>query len=319
MYLVQWLKLCLVFWLIDLKSVIDLENISKRFGRNYAIRDVKLKLDRGITLILGPNGAGKSTLLRCMAGLYKPDSGKINVLGFDPYYDAEIRARISFMPDNYGLYDFLSVRDNILFFARLYGIEDKDAISKAVEVLKTLNAENYIDMKVGQLSRGTKQKMLFCKALINDPEVILLDEPTAFLDASSSEQVRSTLVDMAKHGKGVVFVTQRVDEATRFNSRICVIRNGEIIRDTSTSGLYDEIFKGTMISIRLAKPISSSVKTRLGKNIAVEHGNIVKVRINDYKEINSVLERLIRAGAYVASVDYAEPMVERLYGGIDEK
>ncbi len=291
--------------------------MGKKFGKEYAIKDISLGIGKGITLILGPNGAGKSTLLRCMAGLYKPDAGSVRVLGKDPYSDAMVRERVSFMPDNYGLYDFLSVRDNILFFSRLYGVKDDTAISKAMETLKMLDADGYIDTKVGQLSRGTKQKMLFCKVLVNDPDVILLDEPTAFLDAGSSAQVRETLSDLAKAGKCVVFVTQRVDEATRFNSRICVIRKGKIIRDTDTQGLYREVLSGITVSIRLAKPIGNGIRSRLGKNTVVENGNIVKARIRDYKDINEIIERLIKNGAYVASVDYAEPIIEKLYAGDD--
>ncbi len=298
---------------------IRINGIGKRFGKEYALRDISLEIGKGITLVLGPNGAGKSTLLRCMAGLYKPDEGSIKVLGKDPYSDAGIRKRISFMPDNYGLYDFLSVRDNILFFSRLYGVNDDTAISKAMETLKMLDADGYIDTKVGQLSRGTKQKMLFCKALVNDPDVILLDEPTAFLDASSSAQVREALSDLAKAEKCVVFVTQRVDEATRFNSRICVIRKGRIIKDTDTRGLYDEVLSGITVSIRLARPVARSISSKLGKNVIIENGNIVKARIRDYKGINEVVGRLIKNGAYIASVDYAEPIIEKLYAGDNDE
>ncbi len=303
--------------MIELKYAISLFDVNKNFGKQRAVYKVNLRIGKGITLILGPNGAGKSTLLRCMAGLYKPDSGRLDVLGSDPYESADIRNRISFMPDNYGLYDFLSVRDNMLFFARLYGIEDKEAIAKSLKILKMLDAAHYINAKVGQLSRGTKQKILLCKALINDPEVILLDEPTAFLDASSSEQVRRFLYGMADEGKCVVFVTQRVDEATRFNSRICVIKNGSIIRDTDTKGLYDEIFKGTRISIRLARPISKNAVLALGKNMSLEHGGIIKADVKNYKDVNAILKTLMDNGAYIASVDYAEPMIEKLYGGND--
>ncbi|MEM3883464.1 MAG: ABC transporter ATP-binding protein [Methanothrix sp.] len=302
-----------------MKYAISINGIGKRFGNEYALKDISLELGKGITLILGPNGAGKSTLLRCMAGLYKPDEGRVKVLGKDPYSDAGIRKRISFMPDNYGLYDFLSVRDNILFFSRLYGVNDDTAISKAMETLKMLDADGYINTKVGQLSRGTKQKMLFCKALVNDPDVILLDEPTAFLDASSSAQVREALSDLAKAGKCVVFVTQRVDEATRFNSRICVIRNGRIIKDTDTRGLYNEVLSGITVSIRLARPIRQEIRSKLGKNVIIENGNIVKARIRAYRDINEVIERLIKNGAYIASVDYAEPMIEKLYAGDNDE
>ena len=111
---------------------IEVNNIVKRFGRVTALYKVSMKAGKGINMVLGPNGAGKSTLLRCIAGLYKPDEGSISVLGRNPYYDDAVRKGVSLISDNYGLYDYLGVLDNLKFFGRLYGLSDSEISSLLV-------------------------------------------------------------------------------------------------------------------------------------------------------------------------------------------
>ncbi len=300
-----------------MKNTILIENITKSFGKDMALNGLSLSVNPGITVVLGPNGAGKSTLLRCMAGLYKPDTGSIRVLGKDPYSENSVRGSIAFMPDNYGLYDFLSVRENLVFFGRLYGILDSDAIAGSKELLRILDAEKYIDTKVGALSRGTKQKILLCKAMLNDPEIILMDEPTAFLDANSSDVVRDYLIRESKDKKSIVFVTQKIDEATRFDSRICLVRNGRIAKDTTTEKLYSTMLKNTEVNIRFSKPLGQKTlgKIRGVTKFNSEKPTMISVKIRNYKEIDSLLSKLIENGAYIASVDYTEPLLEGLYLG----
>ncbi|MCL4372351.1 ABC transporter ATP-binding protein [Candidatus Marsarchaeota archaeon] len=300
-----------------MRPFVKVAGLTKRFGKGIALEKLSLDVKAGITVVLGPNGAGKSTLLRCMAGLYKPDSGSVEVLGKDPYYDSAVRGRIAFMPDNYGLYDFLSVRDNIRFFARLYGISYGDADKRLKETLSMLDASEYFNYKVGALSRGTKQKILLCKAVLNDPEVILLDEPTAFLDASSSDKVRSYLSGQAKAGKAIVFVTQRIDEATRFGSRIFMIRNGRKVVDTGIDKLFSYILKNSSINVRFARPIDSKLVERSGLagSCVLKSPIMANIRIKGYRDISTAISRLIEAGAFIASVDYAEPLLEDLYTG----
>ena len=142
------------------------------------------------------------------------------MLDADPYTDAHARLRISLLADVYGLYDFLSVKDNLKFFGRFHGLHGEEAIKKSAIVTKELNLGQYMDAKVETLSRGTKQKVAFCRSMLNDAQVLLLDEPTAFLDASASDVVRSHIQDLEREGKTIMFVTQRLDEVTRLNSRI---------------------------------------------------------------------------------------------------
>ena len=292
---------------------IELKKAMKRFKKVIAVNDVNITINSGINIVLGPNGAGKSTLLKCIDGLYKLDSGHVKINGSDPYTDFSIHDYTSLLTDNYSLYDYLTVKDNIKFFGRLYKLKDSEIEQKSRKMLKELDAYKYLNSRVYALSRGTKQKIAFCRALINDTEIVLLDEPTAFLDAGAAEQIRRSLDDIAKKGI-VLFVTQRIDEVTRFNSRLLVIKNGSIIKDANTDSIYTDIFKNSEIGVRLAKPIA--IGRIINKNIIYANSDMptyLKLRIKNFKEINDNIHMLIESGAYIASVDYAEPALEELY------
>jgi ABC-2 type transport system ATP-binding protein len=301
-----------------MQSDIAVRNLMKRFGKNTALKGITLTSKRGINIILGPNGAGKSTLLKCIDGLYRPSSGEVSVLNSNPYTDAHARSKISLLADVYGLYDFMSVKDNLSFFGNFYGLRGDEAIRKSAEMVGELDLKQYLDTKVEALSRGTKQKVAFCRSMLNEAQVLLLDEPTAFLDANASDVVRSHVQKMAHDGKTVMFVTQRLDEVTRLNSRILVLRGGRLVAETDAEGIYSTVFKGVDISVRLARPMGEKAMEGI-RNVVWKNGKrptLIKVRINSYGEVNKVLKALIDCGAYVVSVDYAEPALEKLvFGG----
>ena len=142
----------------------------------WALTNIGFKLDPGeVLILLGPNGAGKSTLLKILASLYKPSNGSVRLFGQVPLqHSNKIRSMISFLGENYALYDDLTVRRNLQFFGRLYDISDKALDTKIKYWLKRFDAMQYIDREVGELSRGTKQKIALCRAFINQPRLLLL-------------------------------------------------------------------------------------------------------------------------------------------------
>jgi ABC-type multidrug transport system ATPase subunit len=301
-----------------MQSDIVVRGLVKRFGNATALKGINLASKRGINIVLGPNGAGKSTLLKCIDGLYKPSRGDVAVLGSDPYVDSHARSRISLLADMYGLYDFLSVKDNLRFFGKFYGMRGDEAIDKTDAMVGELDLKQYLNTKVEALSRGTKQKVAFCRMMLNDAQVLLLDEPTAFLDANASNTVRRHVQRLAHEGRTIMFVTQRLDEVTRLNSRILVLRKGRLVSETDAEGLYRAVFKGTDVSVRFARPVSErvveSVRNVVWKN--AKEPTLLRVRVNSYREVNRVVKTLIDGGAYVVSVDYAEPALEKLvFGG----
>jgi len=286
-------------------------SITKSFKDVVAISRATLIAKKGINIIIGPNGAGKSTLLRCIAGLYSPETGSVRVFGKDPYHDDNVRNYISLLSDNYALYDKLTVMNNLLFFGRLYGIDDRKIKEFSMQMLRRLDADMYISRKAGELSRGTKQKIALCRALINEPRAILLDEPTAFLDATSSEKVHRMLEDFADEGRIVLYATQRLNEATRFNATLFMIKKGNVSHKMTTGDLYAKMLKDSTVNIRLGSAISAS-RTRRMPHFEGMNGPVIKIVINNYRQINESVSYLIRNRAYIVSIDYTEPLIEKM-------
>jgi ABC-type multidrug transport system ATPase subunit len=297
-----------------MESPIKATSIVKSFGKTVALNRVNFSSVRGINMILGPNGAGKSTFLRCIDGLYHVDSGSVRVLGEDPYRNSSVKNRLSLLTDNYALYDFLSVSDNLKFFGRLYGMKDSETLEKGKGILESLSAIEYLDRKVNELSRGTKQKVAFCRSILNDPDVLLLDEPTAFLDAHSAESMRKILLEYERAGKTILFVTQKLDEVTRFNGRISIIRAGRLIRNISSEGLYNIVLRNTKVNVRLAKPLDIRIVKKIDGFVESnsETPTMLKFRVKGYKQINRIISSLMDGGANVVSVDYIEHLIDDL-------
>ena len=301
-----------------MENAISVKNLYKKFGKTVALDDISFTSKEGVNIILGPNGAGKSTFLRCVIGLYKPSSGSVLVYGKRPYFDDEIRNKMALLSDNYALYDFLTVKQNLRFFGNLYKLGDSEIYEKSKKILKEMDALKFLDRKVVELSRGTKQKIAFCRAMLNDPDVLLLDEPTAFLDASSSEWIRNFILDYGRKKKTILFVTQKLDEVSRFNSRLIIMREGKIVEDTTTYNIYNEIMKSSSILVRFARPVSISMLKKIGykfDSMKSKEVSSAKFYINSYKDVNLLISKLIKNKAFVLGVDYIEPLVERISTG----
>lgn len=292
--------------------MIEVKRLVKKFDKITALSGITINLASGINIITGPNGAGKSTFLRCVGGLYKPTAGTVTVNGRNPYSDAAARRNIALLTDNYALYDNLTVMQNLLFFGRFYKLGPEEIRKRSSRLLNELGARRFLDSKVYTLSRGTKQKIALCRTLLYEPGILLLDEPTAFLDPAASESMRSLFARMASEGKTVVFATQKVDEISRFNSRLIFISKGRIVNDTSTYRFYRSMAKGSIVEIRLANPLEGSVARRTP---GFSSGNdaeptLLKIKVNSYRDINKSLSYLSAKGAYVVGIDYIESMVK---------
>lgn len=287
------------------------DRVTKRFKKSVALESASLSVGKGISVVIGPNGAGKSTLLRCIGGLYLPESGSVRVFGKDPYSDDKSRSRVSLLSDNYALYDKLSVMKNLIFFGRLYGNSDSKTTEIAKGILKRLDAYQYIDRKAGELSRGTKQKVAVCRALLGNPDAILLDEPTAFLDAVSAEKVHVMLEEFAEQGKVILYATQRLNEATRFRANIFIIKKGRVSKKLNYKDLYGSVLKGATVNIRLANQIDYGFAKKVPYFRSMQ-GTSVKIVIRGYKDISEAASFLIKNGAYVVSIDYTEPLIEEM-------
>ncbi|WP_456474432.1 heme ABC exporter ATP-binding protein CcmA [Candidatus Pyrohabitans sp.] len=214
---------------------VELRGVRKRFGTLEVLKGINLSVAKGEAFaLLGPNGAGKTTLIRIIATLLRQDSGEVRVAGYDVREDAqEVRRRIGVVSHNPFLYDELTARENLEFYARAYGVK----LSRAEEMLERINLAEREDDLVGTFSRGMKQRLSIARALLHSPEVLLLDEPTTGLDLRSRRDFYALLEELRSSGVTLLLTTHHLDEAEKLCSHGAVLHYGRMVAEGALSEL----------------------------------------------------------------------------------
>lgn len=232
-------------------NVIITQGLTKRFGDFTAVDDISFEVRKGeIFGFLGANGAGKTTAMRMLCGLSKPTAGKASVGGFDVYRQTEkIKQNIGYMSQKFSLYEDLTVKENITFFGGIYRIPSKIIKSKSEEMLHKLGLEQQADKLVGSLPLGWKQKLAFSVAVIHEPKIVFLDEPTGGVDPVTRRQFWDLIYDATLQGITIFITTHYMDEAEYCN-RISIMVDGRIealdspaaLRQTYQAADMDDVF-----------------------------------------------------------------------------
>ncbi len=277
-----------------------------------------LEVKRGEVLgLLGPNGAGKTTTVRMLTALIEPTEGSATIDGFDIRIDAEsVRARVGILTETPGLYDKLSAEANLDFFGRLHGL---DAPTRADRIERYLQLFSLWDRRrdlAGTFSKGMKQKLAIARALLHDPAVVFLDEPTAALDPEAAYVVREAIEDLRRAGRTIVLATHNLDEADRLCDRVAFVRGG-LLRVDSPTRLRGSL-AGLRVEIRLAdRPTDRllGVARRIeGIGAARLDGDRMVVETVDPAHVTPVLVRaLADAGAPILEVRQAASSLEAVY------
>ena len=215
---------------------IEINNLSKSYKKTSAVKNINIKIKKGSIIgLLGPNGCGKSTTIGMILGLITPTSGNIFIDGKNiEDYRTVLLQKMNFISPYIELPKKLTVEENLLVYGRLYGI--KDLKKKVLELLDKLNLTQLRKRKTGELSSGQKNRVSLAKGLINDPEILLLDEPTASLDPDVGDYIRSFIEDYASDNKATILLaSHNMNEVERLCHEVMMMKNGEII-DKGTSG-----------------------------------------------------------------------------------
>lgn len=218
------------------RPAVSVERLEKALGTNQVLRGVSFEAQAGeIFGLLGPNGAGKTTTLRIICTLLSPDAGTVEVLGFGTRTSPEeVRRRIGVVTADIGVYPRLSARENIEYFARLCGLEGPDLTRKVDGVIERLDMGSFRGQRAESLSSGQKQKVAIARAIVHDPEVLMLDEPTSNLDVLASKEVREFMVEAKGRGKTVIFSTHVMHDAERLCDRVTILHQGRVVATGST-------------------------------------------------------------------------------------
>lgn len=243
------------------KTAIKVENLSKQFGQFKAVDNISFEVSQGeIFGFLGANGAGKTTAMKMLCGLSLPTSGKASVAGFDVYTENEsIKKSIGYMSQKFSLYEDLTVKENIKFYAGIYGISPKQIIHKTELLLSQLSLEKEANKLVGQLPLGWKQKLAFSVAIFHDPQIVFLDEPTGGVDPITRREFWNLIYEAAEKGITVFVTTHYMDEAEYCN-RVSIMVDGKIEALDTPSNLKSNFNAASMdeVFIQLARKAKRS-------------------------------------------------------------
>lgn len=226
---------------------ISADKLTKRFGDFIAVNEISFKVKRGeIFGFLGANGAGKTTAMRMLCGLSRPTSGSAVIAGFDIYHQTEkIKKSIGYMSQKFSLYEDLTVMENISFFGGIYGLSDQQLQTKSGELIDKLGMKSDVNKMVGSLPLGWKQKLAFSVAILHEPEIVFLDEPTGGVDPITRRQFWDLIYEAAGRGITVFVTTHYMDEAEYCN-RISMMVDGAIRALDTPSNLKQQYHASTM-------------------------------------------------------------------------
>lgn len=222
--------------------MIEAHDVTKNFGSNIAVDDLNLTVDESQWfLMVGHNGAGKTTTIRMLAGLLPPTKGRMRVAGVDPREDpVGARRRLGYLPERFEPYDYLSPREYLRFISDVHGL-DTARQSKSIEsLLELLDLEEHGDELMRGFSQGMKKKVGLCAALIHDPPVLFLDEPTATLDPRTSHLIRKLIRELANRGKTIFMSTHILGIAEQECDRIVMLDRGHVLLDASPGTLSED-------------------------------------------------------------------------------
>lgn len=232
--------------------MIEVINLKKEFKKVNAVNDISFKVCEGeIVGLLGENGAGKTTTLRMLATMLRPTGGTAKINGFDIMSEADkVRGQIGILfGGEVGLYDRLTARENIRYFAELNGMS-KEETNKSIENLtKALSMEEYIDRRVGKFSRGMKQKVAIARSIVHEPKVMLFDEPTAGLDVTSAKIVQDFIKRCKEENRAIIFSSHSMAEVEKLCDRIVIINKGRIVEEGTVQQLKEKYKNNDMEEI----------------------------------------------------------------------
>lgn len=291
-------------------SALSFSSVSKSFGDIQAIDGLELDVPVGsITVILGPNGAGKTTSIRLSTGVLEADAGEVRTLGLDPRVDgAEVRSRTGVVPPKPAMYERLTGRENLAYSARLYGLTDPpiDDLSDRFGIRHAL------EQTVGGFSTGMRTRLALARSLLHDPELLLLDEPTAGLDPESAYGVRELIFEMARAGKTVVMSTHLLHEADGTADQIVLMNGGSAWEKGTPADLIARYWSDVEVRLEAEDPVELQRHLN-GFSSSVDDHDVVTVVLHEKAEIAGLVEQLVAAGVRLTRVEPVTPTLERLY------
>jgi ABC-2 type transport system ATP-binding protein len=298
--------------------MIDAQDLTKIFdGKFTAVDGVNLHVEPGTVLaLLGPNGAGKTTTVRMMTSILSPTSGTARIAGYDVVQEPEkVRANVGVLTEQHGLYERMRGFEYLDFFGQIYHLGKQERRERARNLMERFGLGFAMNNRMGEYSKGMKQKLALVRAMLHNPPVLLLDEPTSAMDPQSAKNVRDAILEMRQDRRTFLITTHNLNEAQLLADRIAIIRGGRIIADGSFTEL-SQTFTGTpLMELRVNGQLNGLAKD-LGEMVTVENQglNWLRFRVPDPNATNpQIINRVMGLGLEVVTLSPVSQSLEDVY------
>lgn len=295
------------------------DQVSKWYGQVIGLNEISLAIDGGVTGVLGPNGAGKSTLFKLLMGRLKPSQGSIRLFGEDPWVNPAPYRRIGYVSESERMYDWMTALDFVSTLARLHGMTREESIDRAEHVLNFVGLSDVQNKEIGKYSKGMRQRVKIAHALVNDPDLIILDEPLHGCDPIARTSIMSVIRELGSQGKTVLVSSHILEEIERITEQIVILNEGRLLalgNLHAIRGLLDKHPHRILLTCDDPRKLA-------GKFIAEDpvygvrfpNEGQLEIQTNDLSAAHNILPRVISdSGVSVESIDNPDDNLEALLG-----
>ena len=305
-------------------KLINANNLKKSFDQFIAVDKINLQVDRGeVVGFLGPNGAGKSTTMKMLTGFLEPDDGEIFINGIDLKSNPlKAKEYIGYLPEGAPSYSDMIVSDFLSFIGKMRGLSDKSLSNRLEEMADQINLKEMWDRPVETLSKGFKRRVGIAQALIHDPDILILDEPTDGLDPNQKHEMRNLIKKISKN-KAIVISTHILEEVEAVCSRAIIIADGKLLANDTPQNLENKFLNKHTLSIKISDKINNVVSKEIKSSLKYEEIKIQKsdastyiILVSDNKKvpnINTVLKQINKHKLNVIEANFQKVNLEKIF------
>ena len=289
---------------------LKIENLTKTYGDFKALNHVSLEVENGKILgILGRNGAGKTTTIKSIMGIIEPEEGSITFDGIDI---RKAKVSIGYLPEERGLYVNAVVKDQLLYFAMLNGMDKKVAFTEIKKLLEEFKIPGYLNKKVKTLSKGNKQKIQLISAILHKPQIVILDEPFSGLDPVNIELFKSTVLDLKKSGATILFSSHRMEDVEEMCDRIVMLNKGNVVENNTVQGLINKYSREDVKNIVTSADITELI-AESGLKLESRENMSFDVQFNDRNKLQHLYARILESGIELQGIRSRKTSLQEIF------
>lgn len=300
--------------------MLDVQTVTKSFSKKEVVRGISFTVEKGEAFgLLGPNGAGKSTTISMICGLVPCDSGEVRIDGLSvSKHPMEAKKKVGIVPQDIALYPTMSARDNLIFWGSMYGLKRGEARRKAEEILQYVGLQERASDRIETFSGGMKRRINIGAALMHDPELLIMDEPTVGIDPQSRNHILEMIKSLNEKGMTVIYTSHYMEEVESLCKRIAIVDRGKLIAIGTKEDLCSRLVDGTVIALKLNK-WNEAFLVRLKELPLVERltiqqdENIINISVASKQAISDITACTIQYDLQVLALEVKEPNLETLF------